>query len=209
MNVFEGWKITSPYGYRSDPFTGSRVFHTGIDLVKYHKYPIPAFVGGVVLFAGEGVAGTGFGGYGNVVALQDDKGYVHCYCHLDSVAATKGQTINKGDIVGYQGTTGRSTGSHLHYEIRAKDAPSYGYGSHVDPGDYLKNLKEAEEPVLDAGVANTVINTWMSPAWKELDVKKREAEQAGDRITAEACGKQAEYIHWLANELRKASGQAI
>ncbi|WP_010502845.1 M23 family metallopeptidase [Paenibacillus elgii] len=141
MSVFDGWKVTSPYGYRSDPFTGSQVFHTGIDLVKYHKYPIPAFVGGVVLFAGEGVAGTGFGGYGNVVALRDDAGYVHCYCHLDSVAAAKGQTLSKGDIVGNQGTTGRSTGSHLHYEVRAKDAPSYGYGSHVDPGEYLESIQ--------------------------------------------------------------------
>ncbi|MCM3272621.1 peptidoglycan DD-metalloendopeptidase family protein [Paenibacillus elgii] len=148
MGVFEGWKVTSPYGYRTDPINGSRSFHTGIDLVKYHRYPIPAFVGGVVLFAGEGVAGTGFGGYGNVVALRDDKGYVHCYCHLDSVAVQKGQKLSKGDIVGYQGTTGRSTGSHLHYEVRAEDAPSYGYGSHVDPSEYLEKYFEGEDEML-------------------------------------------------------------
>ncbi|MCP1306468.1 M23 family metallopeptidase [Paenibacillus tyrfis] len=162
MNVFEGWKITSPYGYRSDPFTGSRVFHTGIDLVKYHRFPIPAFVGGVILFAGEGVAGTGFGGYGNVVALRDKKGYVHCYCHLDSVAAQKGQTISKGNIVGYQGTTGRSTGSHLHYEVRSKDTPSYGYGAHVDPGEYLELYCE----ITDEDVDNMAIKAddWF---WKQ------------------------------------------
>ncbi|MEC0208057.1 M23 family metallopeptidase [Paenibacillus ehimensis] len=107
-----------PLQIRADPFNGSGSFRTGIDLVKYHRYSIPAFVGGVVLFTGEGVAGTGLGGYGNVVALRDEKGNVHCYCHLDSVAATRGQTINKGNIVGYQVTTGRSTGSDLHYEIR-------------------------------------------------------------------------------------------
>ncbi|WP_010499237.1 M23 family metallopeptidase [Paenibacillus elgii] len=145
MKVFEDWKITSPYGYRADPINGNQSFHTGIDLVKYHRYPIPAFIGGVVLFAGEGVAGAGFGGYGNVVALMDEKGYVHCYCHLDSVAVAKGQTLSKGEIVGYQGTTGRSTGSHLHYEVRSKDSPSYGYGSHVDPGKYLEALFENEE----------------------------------------------------------------
>ncbi|MFB0841762.1 M23 family metallopeptidase [Paenibacillus oleatilyticus] len=209
MSVFEGWKVTSPYKYRSDPFTGSQVFHTGIDLVKYHKYPIPAFVGGVVLFSGDGGPGTGFGGYGNVVALRDDAGYVHCYCHLDSVAAQKGQTISKGDIVGYQGTTGRSTGSHLHYEVRSKDSPSYGYGSHVDPGEYLEAYLKEEEPVLDTGVANTVIDTWMSPAWKELDAKRQDAEKAGDITTAAAHQQQADYIHWLANELRKASGQVL
>ncbi|MGF9913755.1 M23 family metallopeptidase [Paenibacillus ehimensis] len=206
MGAFDGWKVTSPYGYRSDPFTGSRVFHTGIDLVKYHKYPIPAFVGGAVLFAGEGVSGTGFGGYGNVVAIKDGKGYVHCYCHLDSVAVKKGQILSKGDIVGNQGTTGRSTGSHLHYEVRAKDTPSYGYGTHVDPGEYLENLKEAEEPMLDVGVKDTIIDTWLSPAWKELDAKRQEAEQRGDTEAAAAYQQQADYIHWLANELRKASG---
>ncbi|MFB0840941.1 M23 family metallopeptidase [Paenibacillus oleatilyticus] len=206
MGVFEGWKVTSPYGYRSDPFTGSQVFHTGIDLVKYHLYPIPAFVGGVVLFAGAGGPGTGFGGYGNVVAVLDDAGHLHCYCHLDSVTVQKGQKLFKGDIVGNQGTTGRSTGSHLHYEVRAKDAPSYGYGSHIDPGEYLENLKE-EEPMLNAGVKDTIIDTWLSPAWKELDAKRQEAEQAGDGTTAAAYEEQADYIHWLANELRKASGE--
>lgn len=163
MSVFEGWRVTSPYGYRSDPINGSRSFHTGIDLVKYHRYPIPAFVGGVVLFAGEGVAGTGFGGYGNVVALRDDKGYVHCYCHLDSVVARKGQKLSKGDIVGFQGTTGRSTGSHLHYEIRAKDAPSYGYGSHVDPGEYLELYYENFEEDEDSMAIKA--DDWM---WKQI-----------------------------------------
>ncbi|WP_163854665.1 M23 family metallopeptidase [Paenibacillus elgii] len=208
MGVFDDWKVTSPYGYRSNPFTGTKVFHTGIDLVKYHKYPIPAFVGGVVLFVGAGGPGTGFGGYGNVVALKDDRGYVHCYCHLDSVVVRKGQTLSKGDIVGNQGTTGRSTGSHLHFEVRAKDAPSYGYGSHVDPEEYLAAYqKEAEEPMLDAGVKDTIIDTWLSPAWKEADAQRMEAEQAGDHETAAAHKQQADYIHWMANELRKASGQ--
>lgn len=145
MGVFEGWKITSPYGYRTDPINGSRSFHTGIDLVKYHQYPIPAFIGGVVLFVGEGGPGTGFSGYGNVVALKDERGYVHCYCHLDSVALTKGQTLSRGEIVGCQGTTGRSTGSHLHYEVRSKDSPSYGYGLHMDPTKYLESLENEEE----------------------------------------------------------------
>lgn len=172
MNVFEGWKITSPYGYRSDPFTGSRVFHTGIDLVKYHKYPIPAFVGGVVLFAGEGVSGTGFGGYGNVVALRDEKGYVHCYCHLDSVVVRKGQTLSKGDIVGNQGTTGRSTGSHLHYEVRSKDSPFYGYGSHVDPTEYLKNCLEGEEDMVlreELNILKSQYNTVLSTLDKHIE----------------------------------------
>ncbi|MEC0210297.1 hypothetical protein P4H70_15270 [Paenibacillus ehimensis] len=94
-------------------------------------------------------------------------------------------------------------------------------GYATDP-DYTKKLrgliasyaleqydKEAEEPMLDAGVANTVIDTWMSPAWKELDAKRQEAEQRGDGTAAAAYEQQADYIHWLANELRKASGQPM
>ncbi|WP_088832747.1 M23 family metallopeptidase [Paenibacillus tyrfis] len=175
MDVFEGWKITSPYGYRVDPFNGSRVFHTGIDLVKYHRYPIPAFVGGVVLFAGDGGPGTGFGGYGNVVALRDDKGYVHCYCHLDSVSVARGQTIKKGDIVGFQGTTGRSTGSHLHYEVRSKDEPSYGYGLHVDPGEYLESLEnEEDDEMLKEKVAD--LETQMTALKNECETLLNTAE---------------------------------
>ncbi|WP_010499908.1 hypothetical protein [Paenibacillus elgii] len=63
--------------------------------------------------------------------------------------------------------------------------------------------------MLNAGVANTVIDTWMSPAWKELDAKRQEAEQVGDGTAAAAYQEQADYIHWLANEMRKASGQPI
>ncbi|KEQ26946.1 hypothetical protein [Paenibacillus tyrfis] len=63
--------------------------------------------------------------------------------------------------------------------------------------------------MLDARVTNTVIDTWMSLAWKELDVKRQKAVQAGDGTAAAAYEEQADYIHWLANELRKASGQQI
>lgn len=145
MTVFDGWIVTSPYGYRNDPFTGEKLFHTGIDLVKRHKYPIPAFIGGTILFAGEGESGTGFGGFGNVVAVQDIRGHVHCYCHLDSVAVQEGEVIMKSDVVGCQGTTGRSTGSHLHYEVRSRDAPGYGYGNHIDPVPYLETYYEWED----------------------------------------------------------------
>ncbi len=132
--VFAGWRITSPYGMRSDPFNGTRVKHTGIDLVKYDKYPIPSFTNGEVVYAEEGKSGTGYGGYGNVVAVKDERGYTHLYGHLHSISVRKGDKITKGTIVGKQGNTGRSTGSHLHYEVRQN-----GYGSDVDPGEYLKS----------------------------------------------------------------------
>ncbi|WP_051775590.1 glycoside hydrolase family 73 protein [Paenibacillus tyrfis] len=94
-----------------------------------------------------------------------------------------------------------------------------GYATDPDYTRKLNNLiasyyleqydKEATEPMLNAGVADTIIDTWMSPAWEEMDAKRQEAEQAGDGNAAAAYEEQADYIHWLANELRKASGQQI
>ncbi|MDK8182129.1 peptidoglycan DD-metalloendopeptidase family protein [Paenibacillus sp. UMB4589-SE434] len=147
----QGYRVTSPYGYRDDPFNGNKVFHTGIDLVKAHKAPIFAFVGGEVVHAREGQPGTGFGGFGIVVAVKDERGALHCYAHLDSSSVRVGQKIGLGQEVGKQGTTGRSTGSHLHYEIRLKSSPSYGYGSHTDPSEYLS--KHLEQTSKNQGVS--------------------------------------------------------
>ncbi|WP_285853056.1 peptidoglycan DD-metalloendopeptidase family protein [Paenibacillus sp. MER 180] len=142
-----GFRITSPYGYRNDPFTGNATFHTGIDLVKAHKAPIFAFASGEVVHAREGQAGTGFGGFGVVVAIKDERGALHCYAHLDSCSVKVGQPVKAGQEVGKQGTTGRSTGSHLHYEVRTKSTPSYGFGAHTNPGEYLEKhaVKEPEK----------------------------------------------------------------
>lgn len=146
-----GFRVTSPYGYRNDPFNGSKVFHTGIDLVKSHRAPIFAFVAGEVVHAKEGQAGTGFGGFGVVVAVKDERGALHCYAHLDSCSVKVGQYIKVGQEVGKQGTTGRSTGSHLHYEVRTKSTPSYGFGSHTDPSEYLGKhiVKEPEKAIVE------------------------------------------------------------
>lgn len=147
---FSDYRITSPYGFRPDPFTGQRSFHDGIDLVKSHRAPIEAFIGGKVLYAGIGVSGTGVGGYGNVVVIQDKDGRAHVYAHLDSVSVKKGQTVQQGKVVGRQGSTGtRVTGSHLHYEIRKKSSPSLGWiddpqAKTLDPTKYLNDYYAAE-----------------------------------------------------------------
>ena len=124
-------------------------FHPGIDLVKPLKSPIPAFTSGTVTWAKWGNTGTGYGGYGNVVAIRDSNGYTHVYAHLDSIAVKERQLIKRGEIVGTQGATGRTTGPHLHYEIRSE-----GWGSHVDPGQYLtkyfrglRNLEDRGNPI--------------------------------------------------------------
>ena len=138
-----GYRVTSKYGYRKDPITGkNRVFHAGIDLVKEHKAPIYAFVSGLVKFAGLGKPGTGLGGYGNVVLIEDRAGRGHLYAHLNSVTVKAGQRVVEGTRIGYQGATGQATGSHLHYEVRKKTSPSYGWTSNkaqstIDPTPFI------------------------------------------------------------------------
>lgn len=140
MNPFEGYRITSAYGNRPDPFgSGKTEFHKGIDLVKTHRAPIFAFVSGEVIHAKLGVTGSGFGGYGITVAVRDKYGCLHVYAHLDSASVAVGAKVSAGQEVGKQGTTGQSTGSHLHYEVRTKYTPSYGYGTHTDPTTYLND----------------------------------------------------------------------
>lgn len=149
--MFKGYRVTSDYGYRIDPFNRSKKeFHSGIDLVKSHRALIEAFVEGEVVYAGMGRTGSGLGGYGNVVFIKDKNGYGHLYAHLDSVNVKKSQHVKKGQVIGTQGSTGRVTGSHLHYEIRKKTSPFYGWTadkskSTVNPEVYLKNFLLSEQ----------------------------------------------------------------
>ena len=142
--MFEEYRVSSGYGYRTDPFTKKKTFHHGVDLVKGHNTPVKAFLSGEVIYSGEGKTGTGLGGYGNVVCLKDLNGCLHLYAHLHTVKVKKGQKVSKGTTIGTQGSTGKSTGSHLHYEVRRKSSPSYGYTGNesqsYDPTKYL-NVK--------------------------------------------------------------------
>lgn len=140
IKQFTGFKITSPYGERISPITGKKEKHTGIDLVKKHKAELAAFVAGEVVYAGEGKTGSGVGGFGNVVLIKDINGYLHLYAHLDSVLVEKGKFIVEGTVIGTQGNTGKSAGSHLHYEVRSKSFPSFGWKTDVDPTVYLESL---------------------------------------------------------------------
>lgn len=147
-----GYSVTSEYGWRNDPFSKVRVWHTGIDLVKAHKSPILAFVPGEVVHARLGVTGSGFGSFGNVVALKDKDGHLHCYAHLDSISVKVGQKVAKGQEIGKQGSTGRSTGSHLHYEVRSKSSPSYGFGYDINPSKYLEKCTGVKQDKEDKKV---------------------------------------------------------
>lgn len=166
MNPFDGYRITSPFGWRTSPISGKREFHTGIDLVKSHKAPIHALADGEVIHAREGISGSGFGGYGITVAIRcRETGHLHCYAHLHSVNVRVGQIVSKGDAIGLQGNTGQSTGSHLHYEIRKKSSPQYGWiadraNNCFEPTQYLieKYKKSEVKPRMNPEDANKIIS---------------------------------------------------
>jgi murein DD-endopeptidase MepM/ murein hydrolase activator NlpD len=109
-------EFTSGYGIRSDPFQGRAARHQGIDLAAPVGTPIYATADGVV-----SDAGWNSGGYGNLVKLNHGRGIETRYGHLSSILVRPGQRVTRGQQIGRMGSTGRSTGSHLHYEVRIDD----------------------------------------------------------------------------------------
>lgn len=107
--------ITSGYGYRRDPFTGAAALHSGIDFKGAHGSAILAAAQGKVVFAGVK------NGYGNCVEVAHGNGLVTRYAHLSSIGVRPGQRVGKGERLGGMGSTGRSTGTHLHFEVRQND----------------------------------------------------------------------------------------
>jgi murein DD-endopeptidase MepM/ murein hydrolase activator NlpD len=105
-----GW-LSSPFGTRRDPFTGGEDFHPGLDISADFGEPVHAPAGGVVVTAAAS------GNYGNLVVIEHGYGITTRYGHLSRFATTAGQQVHRGDVIGYVGSTGRSTSSHLHYEI--------------------------------------------------------------------------------------------
>jgi murein DD-endopeptidase MepM/ murein hydrolase activator NlpD len=105
-----GW-LSSYYGTRKDPFTHGADFHPGLDISA--DYGVPVLATGDATVAAVGPNGA----YGNMVMLDHGFGIVTKYGHLSRIAVAGNQHVNRGDVIGYVGSTGRSTGSHLHYEI--------------------------------------------------------------------------------------------
>jgi murein DD-endopeptidase MepM/ murein hydrolase activator NlpD len=105
-----GW-LSSSYGKRRDPFTGGPDFHPGLDISADYGQPVHATADGTIAVAG------GSGNYGNLVEIDHGYGIVTRYGHLSRFQTTLGQQVHRGDVIGYVGSTGRSTSAHLHYEI--------------------------------------------------------------------------------------------
>ena len=127
----EGWgrpctwrKLTSPYGYRIHPTLGYRKFHNGVDLANSQGTPIYAARSGKVTVATYGST------YGYYVTINHGDGYSSLYAHMTHYVVSKGDTVKKGQLIGYMGSTGRSTGPHLHFSI-------FYNGSSVNPMNYI------------------------------------------------------------------------
>lgn len=105
-----GW-LSSRYGYRSDPFTGRRAWHAGVDLAGKDGSDIIAVAAGVVTYAGER------NGYGNLVEVDHGDGLVTRYGHCKTISVQVGDVVQKGQVVALMGSTGRSTGPHVHFEV--------------------------------------------------------------------------------------------
>ena len=121
--------ISSKFGMRKDPKTKKKRFHRGIDLAGTWHEDVLAPADGIVIFAG------GNGGYGKMIKIQHRYGIVTAYGHLQKVLVRKGQKVNIGTRIGKMGSTGRSTGQHLHYEIIVNK-------KHIDPGAFIKEGKK-------------------------------------------------------------------
>ena len=118
-------QVTGSFGERIDPFNGEGAFHSGVDIGSNYGQQIIAPADGVVTFADF------LGGYGKAMMLDHGHGISTRYGHLSGFAATPGQRVHRGDVIGYVGASGRSTGPHLHYEVRINDTP-------VNPYKYLR-----------------------------------------------------------------------
>ena len=116
--------ISSPYGFRIHPIYGTSRLHTGVDYNSPSGAPIASAAPGTVIFVGT------FSGYGNTVMVSHSGGYTTLYAHMSGFNTSTGASVGRGDTLGFVGSTGLSTGPHLHFEIRLN-------GSAIDPAPLM------------------------------------------------------------------------
>lgn len=133
--------ISSGFGYRRDPFTGQAAFHAGLDFRGPRGAPIHAAARGKVAFVGRRR------GYGKCIEIDHGNGLMTRYAHMSRFRAKVGDKIEAGDVIGAIGSTGRSTGPHLHFEVRVSGRP-------VNPRPFLKATSHVLKEVQDASPTN-------------------------------------------------------
>jgi septal ring factor EnvC (AmiA/AmiB activator) len=117
--------ITDSFGERLDPFSGEGAFHTGVDVASDYGAPVHSTADGIVTIA------ENHAGYGRLVVIDHGFGITTWYAHLSSFSAVPGARVKRGEVVGYTGISGRSTGPHVHYEVRMNNAP-------INPWRYMR-----------------------------------------------------------------------
>ncbi len=135
------YTMSSGYGYRRDPVYGSTKFHEGLDFAAKSGTAVYATGDGVVELAERK------SGYGNCIDISHGYNYLTRYAHLSEILVESGQEVKRGDLIGKVGSTGKSTGPHLHYEVRFKDEPQNPvnyYFMDVTPEQYAEMVREAE-----------------------------------------------------------------
>ena len=134
-------RVTSSFGERLDPFNSEGAFHEGIDIAAAYGTPITAPADAVIDKAGPA------NGYGREMILDHGHGITSIYGHLSGFAVTAGQMVKRGQVIGYVGSAGRSTGPHLHYEVRIRNTP-------VNPHKYLRETMEQQEASMSSQPAH-------------------------------------------------------
>lgn len=135
-------KMSSGYGYRTDPFSKVKIFHSGIDFTAPTGTQIYATADGVVARADADASG-----YGNHIRIDHGFGYLTLYAHLSKLKVKPGQNVKRGDLIGFVGSTGKSTGPHLHYEVHKDNKPINPINffiNDISPEDYEKLVRAAE-----------------------------------------------------------------
>lgn len=112
----QGW-VSSPFGLRHDPYTHRVAFHSGIDISSKYAEAVKAVRNGVISFAGKRA------GYGNLVTVSHGDGLETYYGHLGRIFVASGESVVAGQALGWTGMTGRSTGPHVHFEVRKRGIP--------------------------------------------------------------------------------------
>lgn len=135
------YTMSSGYGYRRDPVYGSTKFHAGLDFAAKSGTPVYATGDGTVEVAERK------SGYGNCIDISHGYNYITRYAHLSEILVKPGQEVKRGDYIGKVGSTGKSTGPHLHYEVRFKDEPQNPvnyYFMDLTPEQYAEMVRMAE-----------------------------------------------------------------
>lgn len=153
-------RVTSAYGYRTDPITGAQgAWHGGLDLVGEGDKTIRAVVGGTVIQSRRVLDQTNrTSEWGNYVCVNGADGNVYYYCHLDSRSVSAGDIVSAGDEIGVEGSTGRVTGRHCHFEVRDKN------GKQINAADVLGIPNEAGRTHTLQEEVQTMAKEWWEDA---------------------------------------------